>query len=87
MKLCVSWLFVGLIAGFTTSLYADIASTKYVDDRVPTVNNATLTIQRNGTSVGTFTANASSSQTVNIDVSQVRSGSSTSNTLVNMWIE
>ena len=32
------------------------------------VNNATLTIQRNGTSVGTFTANASSNSTVNITV-------------------
>ncbi|MBR2393494.1 MAG: hypothetical protein IKB05_03315 [Alphaproteobacteria bacterium] len=33
---------------------------------LPTVNNATLTIQRNGTDVGTFTANASSNQTINI---------------------
>lgn len=35
---------------------------------IPTVNNATLTIQKNGTSVGTFTANASSNSTVNITV-------------------
>ena len=35
---------------------------------MPTVNNATLTIQRNGTSVGTFTANASSNKTINIEV-------------------
>lgn len=35
---------------------------------IPTVNNATLTIQRNGTSVGTFTANASSNRTINIAV-------------------
>ena len=34
----------------------------------PTVNNATLTIQRNNTSVGTFTANASSDKTINITV-------------------
>ena len=34
----------------------------------PTVNNATLTIQRNNTSVGTFTANASSNKTINITV-------------------
>ena len=33
---------------------------------IPTVNNATLTIQRNGTDVGTFTANASSNKTINI---------------------
>lgn len=35
---------------------------------IPTVNNATLTIQRNGSSVGTFTANASSNKTINITV-------------------
>lgn len=35
---------------------------------IPTVNNATLTIQKNGTSVGTFTANASSNVTANITV-------------------
>ena len=34
----------------------------------PTVNNATLTIQRNSTNVGTFTANASSDKTINITV-------------------
>lgn len=32
------------------------------------VNNATLTIQKNGTRVGSFTANASSNSTVNITV-------------------
>lgn len=35
---------------------------------IPTVNNATLTIQRNNTDVGTFTANASSNKTINIAV-------------------
>lgn len=35
---------------------------------IPTVNNATLTIQRNNTDVGTFTANASSDKTINITV-------------------
>ena len=35
---------------------------------IPTVNNATLTIQKNSTSVGTFTANASSNKTINITV-------------------
>lgn len=33
---------------------------------IPTVNNATLTIQKNGTTVKTFTANASSNVTANI---------------------
>ena len=35
---------------------------------LPTVNDATLTIQKNGTTVDTFTANASSNKTVNITV-------------------
>ena len=35
---------------------------------IPTVNNATLTIQKNGTSVGTFTANSSTNATANITV-------------------
>ena len=35
---------------------------------IPTVNNATLTIQKNGTIVNTFTANASSNVTANITV-------------------
>ena len=35
---------------------------------IPTVNNATLTIQKNGTDVKTFTANASSNVTANITV-------------------
>lgn len=35
---------------------------------IPTVNDATLTIQRNNTDVGTFTANASSNKTINIAV-------------------
>lgn len=33
---------------------------------LPTVNNATLTIQRNGETVGTFTANASANKTISI---------------------
>ena len=35
---------------------------------IPTVNDATLTIQQNGTTVNTFTANASSNVTANITV-------------------
>lgn len=35
---------------------------------IPTVNNATLTVQRNNTDLGTFTANASSNKTINITV-------------------
>lgn len=36
--------------------------------QIPTVNDATLTIQKNSTDVGTFTANASSNSTINITV-------------------
>ena len=39
------------------ALYSDIPT-------VPTVNNATLTVTQNGTSAGTFTANASSNVTI-----------------------
>lgn len=35
---------------------------------IPTVNNGTLTIEKNGTSVGTFTANQSGNSTANITV-------------------
>ena len=35
---------------------------------IPTVNNATLTIQQNGTNVATFTANSSSDVTANITI-------------------
>jgi len=41
---------------------------------IPTVNNATLTIQKNGTTVKTFTANASSNVTANITVPTAISG-------------
>ena len=34
----------------------------------PTIGNATLTIQKNGTNVGTFTANADTSKSINITV-------------------
>ena len=39
---------------------------KSVNITVPTVNNATLTIQMNGASKGTFTANASSNKTIDL---------------------
>ena len=44
---------------------------------IPTVNNATLTIQKNGTSVGTFTANASADKTINITVPTVNNATLT----------
>ena len=38
----------------------------FIKGKVPTVNDATLTIQQNGTNVQTFTANASTNKTANI---------------------
>lgn len=54
-----------------TSGFAEVAFTGDYDDligtpTIPTVNNATLTITQNGTSAGTFTANASSNTTINL---------------------
>ena len=46
----------------TSGLYSDLTGTP----TIPTVNNGTLTIQQNGTTVGTFTANQSTNETVNL---------------------
>lgn len=48
----------------TSGSYTDLSDKPII----PTVNNATLTIQKNGTTVKTFTANASSNVTCNITV-------------------
>ena len=48
----------------TSGSYSDLSN----KPTIPTVNNATLTIQKNGTTVNTFTANASSDVTANITV-------------------
>ena len=52
---------------------ADVAFTGSYNDlsdkpTIPTVNNATLTIQKNGSNVQTFTANQSTNATANITV-------------------
>lgn len=49
---------------------ATVATSGDYDDLTdkPTIGNATLTIQKNGTSAGTFTANATSNETINIAV-------------------
>lgn len=49
---------------FAYSAWEKIATTS----EIPTVNNATLTIQKNGTNVQTFTANSSTNKTANITV-------------------
>ena len=63
---------LGKIKKFFTDLKTVAFSGSYNDlsdkPTIPTVNNATLTIQKNGTNVTTFTANASSNVTANITV-------------------
>lgn len=63
---------LGKIKKFFTDLKTVAFSGSYNDltdkPTIPTVNNATLTIQKNGSTVNTFTANASSNVTANITV-------------------
>lgn len=54
----------GLATVATSGSYNDLSN----KPTIPTVNNATLTIQKNGSTVKTFTANASSNVTANITV-------------------
>lgn len=63
----------GIAAGAEVNVQPDWDQTTttaddYIKNKptIPTVNNATLTIQSNGTTVNTFTANASSNVTANI---------------------
>ena len=59
----------------TANLGAVALSNSYTDlSNKPAINNATLTIQNDGTSVGTFTANSSTNTTANI-VPPVKVGS------------
>lgn len=53
----------------TTGAYGDLSGAP----TIPTVNDATLTIQQNGTSLGTFTANASSSATIDVNAPKLTS--------------
>lgn len=61
----VAW---GDVTGKPT--FATVAISGDYDDLTdkPTIGDATLTIQKNGTSAGTFTANATSNKTINITV-------------------
>ena len=49
---------------------SDDTADDYIKNKptIPTVNDATLTIQKNGTAVGTFSANAATAATINITV-------------------
>ena len=55
----------------TTNTLGQVTGITEVTIAQPTVNNATLTIQKNGTNVATFGANASSNVTANITVPTV----------------
>ena len=55
----------------TTNTLGQVTRITEVTITQPTVNNATLTIQKNGTNVATFGANASSNVTANITVPTV----------------
>lgn len=65
-----------------TGTYSDLIGTP----TIPTVNNATLTIQKNGTNVQTFTANASSNVTANITVNELPTVTSSDNGKVLMVV-
>lgn len=65
-----------LAAVATSGAYSDITGTP----TIPTVNNATLTIQKNGSTVATFTANSSTNTTANITVPTVDTALSSTST-------
>lgn len=71
----------GIAAGAEVNVQADWNQTTttaddYIKNKptIPTVNNGTLTIQKNGANVQTFTANQSSNVTANITVPNILSG-------------
>lgn len=64
----ISNLVTSVSSSSTDSQYPSAKLLYSVITSIPTVNNATLTIQKNGTAISTFTANASSDVTCNIAV-------------------
>ena len=58
----------GVLSGAFNRFISWMKSKFALKSDIPTVNNATLTIQRNGTNVQTFTANQSTNATANIVV-------------------
>lgn len=75
-----------LAAVATSGNYSDLNGTP----TIPTVNNATLTIQKNGTDVQTFTANQSTNATANIivptNISELNNDSGFSTSYDASWI-
>lgn len=58
-----------------TGTYSDLIGTP----TIPTVNNVTITLQKNGTSVGSFTTNASTDKSINMSVNELPTVSSSDN--------
>ena len=56
----------------TTNTLGQVTGITEVDISQPTVNDAILTIQQNGMTISTFSANASSAATANIDTTIVK---------------
>lgn len=65
-----------LAAVATSGSYNDLSN----KPTIPTVNNGTLTIQKNGTQVATFSANQSGNATANITVPEVEETDTTNST-------
>lgn len=65
-----------------------ISASNTISASQPTVGNATLTIQKNGTSAGTFTANASQNKTINITVPEIkeRTGATTTTDITPLYV-
>lgn len=53
---------------FSDEVLRNLITSKADKTAIPTVNNATLTIQKNGSAVATFTANSATNATANITV-------------------
>lgn len=60
----------------------DVNSPDYIKNKptIPTVNDATLTIQKNGTGVATFTANSATNVTANIAVPNIQNNLTSTST-------
>jgi hypothetical protein len=58
-----------------TGTYSDLIGTP----TIPTVNNSTITIQKNGSNVDSFTTNASNNKSINIAVNELPSVTSSDN--------
>ncbi len=68
-------------SSFTSDVYLTLPSSTGTLALISNIKDATLTIQKNGVNVETFSANASSNKTANIVVNEVPSGGTTGQVL------